>query len=52
MNVCKLKLEVRTFHKKKSIIGDKSDNFHDIKKPVRILLNNLITKKWVRTSLL
>ena len=46
INLCKFKVEVHTFHKKKwSKTGHKSDNFYDIKKSVCILLDNLTTKK-------
>ena len=42
--MCKFKVEVHIFTKKWSKTGYKLDNFYDIQKPVRIPLNNLITK--------
>ena len=46
INWCKFKVEFRIFHKIKwSIIGHKSDNFYDIKKPISFLLDNPITRK-------
>ena len=43
INFYKFEVDVRIVHKKWSKTGYKSDNFYDIKKPVRILLDNLIT---------
>ena len=46
MNFCKFTVKVRIFHKKKLSKTDlKTDNFYDIKKTVRNLLNILKTKK-------
>ena len=41
-----LKLKFVFFTTKSSRTGHKSDNFYDIKKPVRILLDDLIKKKY------
>ena len=51
INLCKFKVEVRIFYKKKwSKNGHKSENVHDIKKSVGILLDNLITMKCAKVQ--
>ena len=46
INLCKLKVEIRIFLQKKwSKTVRTLDNFKGIKKPLRIILDNLITKK-------
>ena len=45
INLYKFEVEIRIFHKKRSKTGHKLENFYDIKKPVGILLDILITKK-------
>ena len=48
INLCKFKVDDRTFEEKTFETGHKSDNFYDIEKPVRILRDNLITKNWAK----
>ena len=45
MNSYKAKVDMRIFYKKWSKTGDKADNFYNTKNPVRVLIDNLITKK-------